>query len=1060
MITLILLVVALTLASTKVLVIGVGEYNDTSVIQLPGALKDAKAFSEIIGRTADNPSVELIENPTLTSLKVNILEWARKSEPGDTLILYYSGHGYSIDNDTYLIPSDVNTRYIEDTAYNFTTGLKSISSDISANDVLIIIDACYSGSLVSDERPLTDAKIKEGTIEEIAKERGYVFLLSSKSNETSKEREEGGGQFTYYLLKGIEGEANRDNDEEITVNEVYDYLKEEVRKETSNNQTPVMVGDRDIVIAKDMRSVYDSLTLEIARMARDGRIDTEYIGLYTKILFQKESDDNELDKKVRKYLLTYLSDNNLTSLIAQTTVAIMQSSETPENNQQQTQSQSTTQSQAKGNCLLKIIAGNELTKSGIVYLNGKEEGTLQDGQLTIFDLGIGIYTLAIDGEKIDRQETAIEFESDYETKEIMIEGKPATRVLRIVTIPSNAKIWIDGRELSSRSPWQESLEVGKAYEIEVYVEGYGRDKRIANIPTKGDLITFTITIPPYPSPEKPVLTYPENNSRDIPTGNITLKWESKESDFTYRVEFDSKTYTTNNTSYTVNATERGKTYTWKVTSVNEFGKETTSETYSFRTMDNRAPSTPSNTSPSNNATNQPTTITLSWDCSDEDGDSLTYDVYFDTKTNPTTKISTSQNGRTLNRSNLSIGTNYYWRIVAKDSKGATTEGPVWRFTTQSNKSPNTPSNPSPSSNLTNQPLTVKLSWDCSDPDGDAVTYDVHFGTNSNPPKVSTNQSGKSLDKTNLSYETTYYWRIVAKDSNGATTEGPVWRFTTQTVPTASSYTPSSIVPQTVLVEKGSFSMGDEVGELWEGCRPIHKVTLTYSFYIGKYETTFDEYDAFCEATGKSSPDDENWGRGDRPVINVSWWDAIAYCNWLSEKEKLPEAYDSNGNLLDKYGRISTDITQVFGYRLPTEVEWEYAARGGNRSKGYKYSGGNNVANVALYWQNSGDQYLTGDRDWDRIVENNCCTQEVGSKTANELGIYDMSGNVWEWCSDWYGNYSSSEKTNPYNDSGSDRVYRGGSWYSLAIYIRVANRFYDSPAGAYPDLGFRIARTVP
>ncbi|PZC53124.1 hypothetical protein LH53_00740 [Mesotoga sp. TolDC] len=241
---------------------------------------------------------------------------------------------------------------------------------------------------------------------------------------------------------------------------------------------------------------------------------------------------------------------------------------------------------------------------------------------------------------------------------------------------------------------------------------------------------------------------------------------------------------------------------------------------------------------------------------------------------------------------------------------------------------------------------------------------------------------------------------------------------------------------------------------------MHKVTLTYSFYIGKYETTFDEYDAFCEATGKSSPDDENWGRGDRPVINVSWWDAIAYCNWLSEKEKLPEAYDSNGNLLDKYGRISTDITQVFGYRLPTEVEWEYAARGGNRSKGYKYSGGNNVANVALYWQNSGDQYLTGDRDWDRIVENNCCTQEVGSKTANELGIYDMSGNVWEWCSDWYGNYSSSEKTNPYNDSGSDRVYRGGSWYSLAIYIRVANRFYDSPAGAYPDLGFRIARTVP
>ena len=117
MITLTLMAVTLTLASTRVLVIGVGEYNDTSVIQLPGALKDAEAFNEIIGRTADNPWIELIENPTLTSLKVNILEWASKSEPGETLILYYSGHGYSMENDTYLIPSDVETRYIEETAY-------------------------------------------------------------------------------------------------------------------------------------------------------------------------------------------------------------------------------------------------------------------------------------------------------------------------------------------------------------------------------------------------------------------------------------------------------------------------------------------------------------------------------------------------------------------------------------------------------------------------------------------------------------------------------------------------------------------------------------------------------------------------------------------------------------------------------------------------------------------------------------------------------------------------------------------------------------------------------
>jgi len=247
----------------------------------------------------------------------------------------------------------------------------------------------------------------------------------------------------------------------------------------------------------------------------------------------------------------------------------------------------------------------------------------------------------------------------------------------------------------------------------------------------------------------------------------------------------------------------------------------------------------------------------------------------------------------------------------------------------------------------------------------------------------------------------------------------------------------------VLVEKGSFTMGDTWGGGESDEKPTHKVTFTYNFYIGKYETTFDEYDAFCEATGKSSPDDKNWGRGNRPVINVTWWDAIDYCNWLSEKEKLPKAYDSNGNLLDKDGRVTTDITKVLGYRLPTEAEWEYAARGGSKSKGYKYSGSDNVDEVAWYSSNSGSR-----------------TQEVGKKVPNELAIYDMSGNVWEWCSDWYGSYSSSAQTNPYNNSGSDRVDRGGGWYFSAAYVRVADRGSLSPTYAYNALGFRITRTVP
>ena len=250
----------------------------------------------------------------------------------------------------------------------------------------------------------------------------------------------------------------------------------------------------------------------------------------------------------------------------------------------------------------------------------------------------------------------------------------------------------------------------------------------------------------------------------------------------------------------------------------------------------------------------------------------------------------------------------------------------------------------------------------------------------------------------------------------------------------------------VLVEKGSFTIGDTWGDGFIDEKPTREITLTYNFYIGKYEVTFDEYDAFCEATSRSKPDDEDWGRGSRPVINVSWNDAIAYCNWLSETEGLPKAYDSRGNLLDKDGSITTDPSKVVGYRLPTEAEWEYAARGGNKSKGYKYSGSDNANDVAWYDSYSGSS-----------------TQEVGKKAPNELGIHDMSGNVWEWCSDRRDGryYIKSPATNPYNYMPStSRVFRGGGWKSREPNVRVANRDGGGPSQTDYFLGFRIAKTAP
>jgi formylglycine-generating enzyme required for sulfatase activity len=252
-------------------------------------------------------------------------------------------------------------------------------------------------------------------------------------------------------------------------------------------------------------------------------------------------------------------------------------------------------------------------------------------------------------------------------------------------------------------------------------------------------------------------------------------------------------------------------------------------------------------------------------------------------------------------------------------------------------------------------------------------------------------------------------------------------------------------PEMVLVQAGTFQMGNTRDDYSEGGsdeKPVHTVNLTYDYYIGKYEVTFNEYDAYCEAGEKTKPNDFSWGHGSRPVINISWWGAIAYCNWLSEQEGFQPAYDSIGNLLNKNGQVTKDITEVEGYRLPTEAEWEYAARGGHEVTDYQYAGSNSVDEVSWYWDNSNNK-----------------THEVGQKDPNELGIYDMSGNVWEWCHDRYGSYTNTKKTNPIGpDSGSIHVGRGGCWIDYDRSCRIVNRDYGSPSHGSQGLGLRIART--
>ena len=235
----------------------------------------------------------------------------------------------------------------------------------------------------------------------------------------------------------------------------------------------------------------------------------------------------------------------------------------------------------------------------------------------------------------------------------------------------------------------------------------------------------------------------------------------------------------------------------------------------------------------------------------------------------------------------------------------------------------------------------------------------------------------------------------------------------------------------VLVPGGTFTMGATselaIDAYDDNEKPTHQVTLS-SFSIGQTEVTQELW----QAVMGNNP---SYFKGPkRPVERVSWNDCQSFIR------KLNGLTGQN-------------------FRLPTEAEWEYAARGG-RNGGTKYAGSDNLNDVAWYWKNSGYKYLNGSDsvwNWKIIRKNYSQTHDVATKRANALGIYDMLGNVWEWCQDWYGSYSSSSQTNPQGpSSGSFRVFRGGSWYNCARDCRVSSRTCFTPVSCIYGLGLRLA----
>jgi formylglycine-generating enzyme required for sulfatase activity len=317
-------------------------------------------------------------------------------------------------------------------------------------------------------------------------------------------------------------------------------------------------------------------------------------------------------------------------------------------------------------------------------------------------------------------------------------------------------------------------------------------------------------------------------------------------------------------------------------------------------------------------------------------------------------------------------------------------------------------------------LTCVIDTDSVDPEGDALTYSYAW---------SSDAGGTSTGETLPADLTTTgeTWTCSVTASDGALS-GPAG--------TASAVITTSFLDYTttygatmVAITAGTFEMGSA------DHGPVHAVTLTHDFWMGQTEITQGQYRA-----GMGTNPAYFSSCGDTcPVEQVSWEDAAKYANRLSAAEGLEQCYTSNGS--DLAASLSGDPYACEGYRLPTEAEWEYAARAG---EAYTYAGSNTANDVAWTYENSGNT-----------------THAVAGKLANAWGLYDMSGNLFEWGNDYYASYESGAAVDPKGaTSSATKVIRGGVWYFSAEIADVDTRYYVEPSYAAYTIGFRLARTNP
>ena len=391
-------------------------------------------------------------------------------------------------------------------------------------------------------------------------------------------------------------------------------------------------------------------------------------------------------------------------------------------------------------------------------------------------------------------------------------------------------------------------------------------------------VTYWYNEPPNNPPNAPSDPDPDHGETGVGV-NHDLSWTCSDPDgdsLTYDIYFGTSNPPSleasgvTETTYDPGTMSYDQYYYWKIVAIDEHDATTTGPVWDFKTKFNGAPNAPSNPDPYNGETGVGVNHDLSWTCSDPNGDSLTYDVYFG-DSNPPSQVSWGQSETTYDPGTMSYDTSYYWKIVAIDEHGATKTGSVWYFTTKkANSPPNAPSDPDPENGETSVGINHDLSWTCSDPDGDSLKYHVYFGDSSPPGLVSHSQSETTYDPVTLSFDTKYYWKIKAIDSHGASTDGPIWGFTTRgNSPPDTPETPSGPV-KGFTGEKLTYSTvttdpdGDDVDYLFDldngwitqifGRKSGETVYVDLSWSTpGTYSLTVEATDVYGADSGYSDP---------------------------------------------------------------------------------------------------------------------------------------------------------------------------------------------------------------